>query len=142
MNWGKSIVLVFVVFAGFIGSMVFLMTRQRVDLVRDDYYQTEMAYQLQIERVARTARLGSSFELQYDSDHQQIAFSLPDSVQSGEVKLYRPSDRRQDTFVRLKPDQTQQTISTANLTKGYWKVQFSWSDGRQDYFTEKPLYIK
>ncbi|GAB3269635.1 FixH family protein [Larkinella harenae] len=142
MNWGKSIVLVFVVFAGFIGSLVFLMTRQRVDLVRDDYYQTEMAYQLQIERAARTARLGSSFDLTYDADHQQIAFAFPDSVQSGKVSLYRPSDRRQDTFVSLNPKQERQTISTAKLAKGYWKIQFSWSDGRQDYFTEKPLYIK
>ena len=51
MNWGKAIVLTFVLFAGFIGFMVFWMHRERVDLVRDDYCQTEVVYQKQIDRM-------------------------------------------------------------------------------------------
>lgn len=141
MNWGKSIVVVFVLFAGFIGGLVFLMTRQRVDLVRDDYYQTEMAYQLQIERAARTTQLAPSLALNYDPERQQITFVRPDSLQRGEVKLYRPSDRRQDVFVKMLPQERNQTISTSKLAKGYWKVQLSWTDGRLDYFTEKPITI-
>ena len=141
MNWGKSIVLVFILFAGFIGSLVFLMSRQQVDLVREDYYQTELAFQQQIDRVARTTRLKTAV-MNYDSVQQKLVIALPDSLQKGEVKFYRPSNRRQDTYVQIQPNaQQRQLISTSSLAKGYWKVQLSWSDGQLDYFTEKELFI-
>jgi hypothetical protein len=55
-NWGGAIVLSFVVFAGFIGTMVYRMISQRVDLVADNYYQEEV-YQKQIERIQHTSLL-------------------------------------------------------------------------------------
>ncbi|MFC5407817.1 FixH family protein [Larkinella bovis] len=142
MNWGKSIIAVFIVFAGFIGSLVFLMSRQQVDLVRDDYYQTEVAYQQHIDRISRTARLGQPVEFTYQPDRQQIHFLLPDGFQRGEIKFYRPSDRQLDSFVRIESGPGRQWLSTANLAKGNWRIQFTWSDGRQDYFVEKPLAIQ
>ncbi|MGA0558336.1 FixH family protein [Larkinella sp. VNQ87] len=143
MNWGKSIVVVFVLFAGFIGTLVFLMSRQQVDLVREDYYQNEVAYQQHIDRVSRTAKLGNAFAIQYQPDQQQLLLTLPVSLKTGEAKLYRPSDRKQDAVVRLQPNgEHRQTIPTAKLAKGYWKVQLTWSDGQQDYFSEQPLTIQ
>jgi hypothetical protein len=39
------------------GTMIYQMCRQRIDLVRDDYYQTEIAYQQQIDRIVHTSQL-------------------------------------------------------------------------------------
>lgn len=143
MNWGKSIVLIFIVFAGFIGTLVFLMTRQKVDLVREEYYQNELAYQRQIDRAARTIRLRKSVTLLYQPARQQVAFVHSDSIQTAELTFYRPSDRRQDVQLKLNPNGNPiPPVSTARLAKGYWKVQITWSDGRQDYFTEKALVIQ
>lgn len=135
MNWGKSIVLVFILFAGFIGTMVFLMTRQHVDLVRDDYYQDEITYQQHIDRLARTARLLQAPTLQIDPVRQELDLRMPDGWQQGTLVFYRPSNRQQDQRITLKP--CQHSVSTAMLAKGLWRAQLNWSAGGQTYFQEQ-----
>ncbi|RRB06989.1 FixH family protein [Larkinella rosea] len=143
MNWGKSIVLIFILFAGFISTLVVLMSRQRVDLVRDDYYQNELVYQRQIERIARTQRLGKSVHLTYQPTRQQMAVLLPDSLQTGEVLFYRPSDRTLDFRVRLNAnDQRIQIIPATDLKKGFWKAEFSWTDGQSEFFSFSEVSIQ
>ncbi|RIV17720.1 nitrogen fixation protein FixH [Fibrisoma montanum] len=142
MNWGKSIVLTFILFAGFIGSLVFLMSRQRVDLVRDDYYQDELNFQRQINRISNTARLSGAASMTYQRALQQVVFTLPASVRQGNVTFYRPADRRLDFTVPIAANaMSRQTVSTAPLAKGYWRVQLTWSDGEQEYYAEKELYL-
>ncbi|GAB3799606.1 hypothetical protein GCM10028819_23310 [Spirosoma humi] len=147
MNWGKAIPLFFILFAGFIGTMVFRMSRQRVDLVRDDYYQDELSYQQHIDQVSNARNTGpdqsnSSVTMTYQSHQQQVVFALPDSLRKGQILFYRPADRRQDFQVpMLAGPATRQVISTKKLSKGHWRVQFSWSDGRRDYYKEEQLFI-
>ena len=142
MNWGKSIVLVFIVFAGFIGTMVYWMTRERIDLVRDDYYQDEIAYQQQIDRVRRTVTNETNMAMSYQPHQQQVSFVLPDSLQKATITFYRPANRQADFNVAItSPHPVRKTVSTAALAKGYWRVQMVWSDGRQDYYQENDLFI-
>lgn len=137
MNWGKSIILVFVLFAGFIGTMVVLMTRERVDLVRDDYYQTEVAYQQQIDRLGRTAKLAQAPALYPNDAQQQLDLHLPAGWEKGKLTFYRPNDRRLDRTVSLQPGQTQ--VSTATLAKGHWRIELNWSVGSQEFYCEQPF---
>jgi hypothetical protein len=39
MNWGKWIIVSFVLFAGFIGTLVTVCVRQDISLVSKDYYK-------------------------------------------------------------------------------------------------------
>lgn len=142
MNWGKSIILVFILFAGFISSMVYWMTRQRVDLVRDDYYQDEIKYQHQIDRVANTARLSTPVSMSYSAEQQQVVFAVSAAVSKGEITFYRPADRLLDVRQPMKTGPAgSRTVSTASLAKGYWKVQLAWSDGTREYYAEKDLIL-
>jgi len=142
MNWGKSIVVVFILFAGFIGTMVVLMSRERIDLVRDDYYQDELTYQQHIDRVGNTARLTTPLKMTYQEDRQQVTFVLADSLRRGEISFYRPADRQQD-FRVLIPAQhaVRQVVPTARLARGYWRVKVTWTDGQRDYYTENELFL-
>ncbi|MBO0949408.1 FixH family protein [Fibrella forsythiae] len=135
MNWGKSIILVFVVFAAFIGSMVYIMVGQRVDLVRADYYQDEIAYQKQIDRVARTAHLSNDPALTVDLDRRQLALHLPPGWTNGKLTFYRPSNGLQDRTIQLFAGQ--QLVPTEGLAKGFWRAQLSWSAGGDDYYYEQ-----
>ncbi|QDK82172.1 nitrogen fixation protein FixH [Spirosoma sp. KCTC 42546] len=146
MNWGKSIVLVFIVFAGFIGTMVYLMTRERIDLVSDNYYQNEIDYQQQIDRVrnARQIQAGTSTAttMTYLADQHQVVVVLPNVLQKGEITFYRPGDSRQDFRVPIAAKHpTQQLIPTQSLAKGNWRVQFTWSDGQREYYKEEQIFI-
>ncbi len=156
MNWGKSIILVFVLFAGFIGTMVYRMTRQRVDLVSENYYQNEIDFQQHIDRVAN-ARRGPSYggvarrvhagpdslaPITYQSDQQQVVFVLPVTLKKGEIKFYRPGDREKDFRITIPADHpTRQVVPTKSLAKGNWRVQFTWSDGQLEYYTEERIFL-
>ena len=134
--------LVFIAFAGFIGTLVYLMTRERIDLVRDDYYQDEIAYQQHIDRLNRTSTNNALFAMTYQSDQQQVSFVLPDSLQKAVITFYRPADRLADfAVVVTSPHPTRKTVSTVKMVKGYWRVQLAWSDARRDYYKENELFI-
>ncbi|WP_420150616.1 FixH family protein [Spirosoma sp.] len=141
MNWGKSIILVFVLFAGFIGTMVYQMTRQHIDLVSDNYYQNELQFQQHIDRVAN-ARHNLSTTMTYQADQQQVVFVLPSTLQKGEITFYRPGDRQQDFRVKISAQHpTRQVIPTRSLAKGNWRVQFTWSDGQREYYKEEQIFL-
>jgi hypothetical protein len=140
MNWGKAIVLIYILFAGFIGVLVYLMCRQRIDLVRDDYYQTEMAYQEQIDRVNRTAQLVHSPVIRFDASRQLIYLTRrEESSTGGKLTFYRPSDRQQDLSISLQPGQA--TVSTTRLAQGFWRAQLSWLENGQEFYCEQTLTI-
>ncbi|AUD04266.1 FixH family protein [Spirosoma pollinicola] len=141
MNWGKSIVLTFVVFAGFIGTMVYKMTRQSVDLVRDDYYQTEMTYQQQIDREIN-ARQKSPVNMTYQADKNQFAIELPATLRKGDIHFYRPSNLKLDFSIPLDASQVgTKVVSTAKLARGRWLVKLNWSDDQREYYTEQELSL-
>ncbi|MVM38575.1 nitrogen fixation protein FixH [Spirosoma sp. HMF3257] len=141
MNWGKSIILVFVLFAGFIGTMVYQMTRERIDLVSENYYQNEIEYQQHIDRVSN-ARLNSATTMTYQADQQQVVFVLPSALQKGEITFYRPGDSKQDFRVTITAQHPiRQVIPTKSLEKGNWRVQFTWSDGQREYYKEEQIFI-
>lgn len=121
--------------------MVYLMTRQQIDLVSENYYQDEIAFQQQIDRVSN-ARLSSSVTMTYQSDRQQMVFVLPTDLKKGEITFYRPSDRQQDFRVAIAPGQpTRKIIPTDSLAKGNWRVQFTWTDGRLEYYKEEQIFL-
>ncbi len=140
MSWGKAIVLVFIVFAGFIGTMVYWMSREKIDLVRDDYYQNEIAYQQHMEQVTNARSFEAAELVRYIADSQQVKLTLPDGFVSGTLLLYCPADRRQDVRQVL----TKATARVSNLSmqgrpSGLWRAQLSWSDGQRAYYTEREL---
>ncbi|GAB4049996.1 FixH family protein [Spirosoma litoris] len=146
MNWGKSIILVFVLFGGFIGTMVYRMTRERIDLVNDNYYQNEIEYQQHIDRVSNAQQINSDLNsataMTYLADQQQIVFVLPTSLQKGEITFYRPGDSRQDFRVAIAARHpTRQVVPTKAMAKGNWRVQFTWSDGHREYYKEEQIFL-
>lgn len=142
MNWGKSIVLVFIVFAGFIGTMVVQMSRERIDLVRDDYYQDEIAYQQHIDRVTNARRFDPKTYIDYRPENRLVEVTLPDSLKHGMLTLYRPADRRQDDEQVLSSGMPARfTISMQDKPGGLWRAQLTWSDGQREYYTERELML-
>ncbi len=139
MNWGKSITLAFILFAFFILSIVYSMMQQRVDLVRDDYYKEELNYEKQIEKIKNAKNI--SIKMRYSPENQQITITLPSAVKKGEVLFFRPSDKRMDFKKHIEKGNLF-SFDTADLTKGYWKIQVYWTDGRYDYFKEEEVYIQ
>jgi len=130
---------------GTIGMIVFACS-QKADLVSADYYEQELKYQAQLDRLNRTGQLASRAEVAYDAAQQRITVCLPpEQVRrpvSGRIHLYRPSAAGLDRQLDLRPDeQGVHALDAADLRPGLWKVRVSWTVDHQDYYLDQIVVI-
>jgi nitrogen fixation protein FixH len=135
MNWGKSILLAFILFISFVGYLAYKMATSKVDLVRSNYYQNELEYQKQIEKIKNSKQFNPKDIMNYSAENEEFTMNFPHQVKSGEVNFYRSSDNNLDVKFPIKNTKTF-NYSTKNLKHGHWKVQVNWTDGALDYFVE------
>jgi nitrogen fixation protein FixH len=141
MNWGKSIVLCFVLFATFVGTMAYKMATSKVDLVQKDYYQKEIDYQNHINKVSNSSAFKTIKTMTYLPEMQALRIGFPTPVSKGEVTFFRPSDKGLDFTIPINKISLF-NYSTEKLKKGRWKVQVTWSDGHWEYYLEDEFTIK
>jgi hypothetical protein len=128
------------------GTFIFFCNRHPADLVAPDYYEQEVHYQGQIERVQHARQRAQSASVIYDANLRLIRISLPpgqgQANATGSIQLYRPSAMDEDRQFQFKPGRDGvQDIETANLRPGLWEVRVSWTVDRQDYFMEQRIVI-
>lgn len=144
MNWGFRIAFVYIAFVAGILTLVIMSTKQKVDLVRDDYYIEELLHQKKIDKenhandlsapvAVRSSADGAVIELPKEFHRQQV---------SGTVYFYRPSDAQLDRRIVLTPDTAGQQIIRTALVTGQYNVQVEWTMNGQSYFSETPLYVQ
>ena len=142
MNWGKWIVLSFILFALFIGVLVAICVRQDVSLVADDYYKQELDYQRQIDRSVNTEQLEIKPEISIVNNSLQVYFLNFDDVQAGELILFRPSNPASDMVFELKTtSDTLQVFDLSAQQKGMYKARLKWSMNDKEYYLEKVVYL-
>ncbi|MGY3090147.1 hypothetical protein ACVWYF_003202 [Hymenobacter sp. UYAg731] len=145
--WPYAIVAVFVLFAVYIGSMVYQAMQTDVNLVSADYYQQELAHQQRIDAVARAAALLTPVQVRYDAASRRLNLQLPAALAgqsvAGQVHFFRPSNQKLDFTVPLRPAaDLQQSINTSKMALGFWRVQLEFTAGGQAYFIEQDLLLK
>jgi hypothetical protein len=144
--WPVSIIAFFTVAIIGCGTFIAFCSRHPADLVANDYYEQEVRYQGQMDRLQRAQERAQLASVSYDAGKQQIRIALaPSATQtkaSGSIQLYRPSAVDQDRQIQLEPDANgTQTIDAAALAPGLWKVRVSWSADGQDYFLDRKVVI-
>lgn len=138
MNWGNKIALTFFVFVTIIVTMVVISMKQNVFLVSEDYYDKEVKYQSQIDKMKLTSSKGAMVSISKNGEKVQFDFS--DVPEKGEILFFRPSDATKDFKVAVIKEKSQ-SILKDKLGKGYWKMKISWSANGNDYYTEKTIVI-
>ena len=145
VNWGTGIVLAIAVFMGISISVGIFMMKQDVNLVSDDYYDKEIKYQQQIERIERTNKLEKENIISYKGSVVTIELPLKFSSKTveGEVHFYRPSDATSDLKIPLSIDSSGiQIIPVSALEKGLWTIKVDWLILGKEYFNEKRIFFK
>jgi hypothetical protein len=144
--WPLGIITAVALFiAGTVGLIV-MACSQRTDLVSPDYYEQELKFQGQIDRVARTQRAASQASVAYDPAGKCITVSLPSDQArrevSGSIELYRPSAAGMDRAVRLEPDANGiQRLDASGLASGLWRVRVLWTAEDQSYYLEQKVVV-
>jgi nitrogen fixation protein FixH len=127
-------------------ALVVLACRNPSDLVAANYYEQEIRFQTQLDRVSRAQQLSARASASYDAAGRRIVIALPlEHVAGavGRIQLYRPSEAGLDQRLDLQLDATGiQTIDVRELTPGLWKVKVDWNAGGHDYFLDRQIVIQ
>jgi hypothetical protein len=129
------------------GTFIVFCARHPPDLVAADYYEQEVHYQSQLDRLQHARQGAALTTVSYEPDQHRIKLALPPgpagSKVTGNIELYRPSAVNQDRQFKLDLDpQGVQSIDTANLQPGLWKVRVWWSANGQDYYLDQKVVVK
>jgi hypothetical protein len=141
MNWGKSIMLAFVLFATFIAVLVTVCMRQDVSLVTKDYYQEELKYQDQIERITNTAALATKPVITSAERRLTLTFDQLPDIEGGELKLFCPANAAADkTFALKATAETTQVLGT-ELPQGMYRARMTWRMQGREFYIEEIIHI-
>lgn len=146
-QWPIGIAIIYIFFVLLLVAFIVFSRFQRVDLVTEDYYDQEIKYQQQINRIERAQSLSEPLNWIYDKKETLLTVQFPSEIDPvkvrGNILFFRPSDAKQDKLValNLSSDGTQ-IISTANLTSGYWKIKFFWQIENDEYYKEGILVVE
>ena len=127
-------------------AFIVLASRQNIDLVRKAYYEEELRFQQQLDRLNRTQAVSRQLEISYDSSRQSIRILLPPIHASanpvGQIHFYRPSDASLDHRLRLAVNgQGRQDIDASHLQAGLWKVRITWTVNEREYFFDQQVIV-
>jgi hypothetical protein len=143
MNWGKGIVLSFILFAGFLAVMVTIMMREDIGLVSKQYYQDDLQYQQKYERKQNTENLELKPAVSIEErKFLKVYFPSVSYVEAGAVTLFRPSSDKLDQQFQLRASaDSVQVFTLKPLQPGTYRVKMEWKTEGKEFYLEKVIYI-
>lgn len=142
MNFGKWIVVAFVFFALFIGTLVTICFRQDIPLVTKEYYQEELVYQDQIDRMENANKLKEIPDIRIVAGKLKVSFDRLPEIETAQLKLIRPSDANLDQLFRIEPSaSTSQEFELANPIPGLYRAKLTWVDHGKEFYLEKLVVL-
>jgi nitrogen fixation protein FixH len=142
INWGTGLVIVMVLFMSFILFFVIKMStneQYKHDLVTEEYYKKEMAYQEEIDAETNFQAFASKLTGQRIKEGWSIQFpkEMDPSNINGTVFLYRPSNKQLDFDFPIVLSGSNLLIPDKRLLDGRWNITIE-----MEYQGEKHLYKK
>jgi hypothetical protein len=143
MNWGKGIAIFYTLFAATMIFAVIRSTQYDNSLVSEKYYQDDIAYQQQYDRIKNSQELLHPLEVQYEKESEKLILLFPPHISTveGSIHLFCPSASHEDVKypIALEEDSNRQTLLLSSLRKGLWKVKIHWEGAGQEYYDEKTI---
>ncbi len=144
LRWGNRIAILYIGFVATIILMVIVSMNQKIELVSDDYYEQELAFQNKINEANNANALSEKIDHQFTDNG--IVFQFPSQFKNqlvtGDILFFRPSDATKDYKQLLKLDTTGKCfVNSKMLSKGMYKVKINWSANNTNYFTEQIIVV-
>ena len=143
LNYGTGIVVLYTGFVAMILVLVGMSVTQKIDLVTDHYYEEELQFQDRIDKIKRSKAL--SDPMNWIVNEQGITIKYPDNTEGkpllGTIKLYCPSEEKNDRTFKIAPVSNEQFIPSSNIPEGNYHLQIDWQRGDQTYWNEDVIVI-
>ncbi len=103
-RWGIGLAVVYGAFLVVMIGIVIASRFQPVDLVSRDYYDREIKYQDQIDRMQRSQTEGMQLTIEHSAKDGLLTVKFPAGVEpaavTGKLKLFRPSNAALDRHLK------------------------------------------
>ncbi|KAA6439317.1 hypothetical protein FEM33_13695 [Dyadobacter flavalbus] len=143
INWGVGIVTLYLGFVAMILLLVTMSVGQKIDLATEHYYEEELQFQDKIDKVKRAQAL--SEPLDWKVDEHGITVDYPSDLEqknlSGQIRLYCPSNDRNDRQYAVSAAGGVQFISAADIPDGTYRLQIDWKSDDQTFWNEGVVTI-
>lgn len=146
INWGKGIVIAFILFMSFILYFVFKVqsdSKYDNELVTKEYYKKEQTVQTAIESVHNANNLTDKVAITKTTEGIVIRFpkQLDYTKIKGKVSLYRPSNQKLDFDTQIQLSSFDLLIPKNNLVDGLWDISVSWEYKGKMYLNKEEIYF-
>ena len=143
INWGHSIIIVYVLFVGGILSLAYKSSQQKFDLVQNDYYAAELKYQEVIDASARAKAIGGDLVVKQAMD--SIVILLPSFFNGvkvkGKAQLYYAADKQQDQNFDFETINASAAFKIGQYKKGNYTIKLELIKLGVRYYYEQKIYI-
>lgn len=142
-NWGYKIIVLYGAFVIGILFMVYQSSKQKFDLVENDYYAAELKYQNVIDASARAKALGGDLIVKYELD--SIKLLLPAVFNGVNVKgkahLYYAADKQQDLSFDFETLNAFAAFKTNQQKKGHYTIKLDLVKSGVAYYYEQKIFL-
>jgi len=143
-NWGTGLFITILIFVTFFVSFIFFSLTQNVNLVTEDYFPDEIAYENKLDKIRNTNLLSEKITFKKENDKLIIFF--PEGINkkdlSGTILLFYVTDNNYDFELNIQPNETgKQIIYIEKLKKGRYYIRIDWSVSDKNYFQEFKITI-
>jgi hypothetical protein len=143
-NWGTGIVLAFIGFISFIMYFIITMNvdeRFEHELVTEDYYAEELAYQNDIDKLNNANTLKEN--VSYVITEEGLTINFPEALDykniTGKVFLYRPSNKQLDFETAISLSNSNLLIPDKRLVDGRWNIKIDWQYKGNSYLFKEQI---
>lgn len=145
-KWPYGIMAIFFGFVGLMITMAVIASKNKGSLVVKNYYQAELQFQQQIDKLENANALAAKPAITFSKNAQEIEVFFPQAIYAdgveGKLLFYRADAPEMDHEITVKLDANgKQIIAADKLKKGRWKVQLSWETNGLQYYTEQVINI-
>lgn len=143
INWGHSIIIVYVLFVGGILLLAYNSSQQKFDLVQTDYYGAELKYQKVIDATQRASNLAEA--LQVETNGSLLHVTLPKNLQLNTskvaIEMYCIADVQGDMKKKVLVENGVFDIELLSTMKGNYTLKLSVDNKGVSYYFEKKLIL-
>jgi hypothetical protein len=143
LNWGHGITIFITGFILFMGFLVYKTFTIDFDLVAEDYYAKELAYEDRMQQMGNVRDLGETPTVELNSS--QVIVSLPDSQRdgsSGTLMFYSPADKSSDREYTFEADKNGVFyVNTEQLPAQFYEVRVQWTNSGNNYYHTSDLHL-
>ncbi len=143
-NWPTGIILAFIGFISFIMYFIITMNVNKKydhDLVIENYYQQELAFQNEMEKETNANTLEEN--LSWSKTDEGIIIKFPEKLEqtliTGKVFLYRPSNKQFDFETPISLSNHSLLIPKHRLLDGRWNIKVDWEYENNAYMYKKEI---